>query len=387
MHIIALETEPSSLLGGQELNLYEICQHLAKQNHQITLVYLREGNLVEKYQEFAENIIQIRRYSASRKRIPELLTFLLDGVGDIKKISTRSDSIVFCNDFSSVFFGHVLASLSKTSLVQHIQLPAYPFKLKWRPGMDRVDRFIAVSQATKESWVKLGVSADKISVVYNGTDVEKFAPAPDYQATRQALSLHKDIAIISFAARLNPAKGLEVLLKAFAAATQAGMKAHLLVIGTPQLDVIEDSPEARIKYQESLKQLIETLKIHELVAFLGRRTDLPLLFQASDVVVVPSVWDEPFPRVGIEALACGTPLLASRIGGLPELLMPNFSEWLFEAGNDRQLAQLLLETHDWRHSRPALSEQCRQHILDHFSRDKMMRNIEQVLLDTIEART
>lgn len=383
MRVIALENEPSSLLGGQELNLFEICSYLAKRGHQISLIYTKEGNLVERYKEFAESIIQVKRYSAQRKNVIDLLKFAATLPGEISKVSAEQDSVVFCNEFSSVLWGHLLASYRGIPLVEYIQLPAYKFKFNWRPGLSGVSRFIAVSNHTKSSWVDLGIPEDKISVVYNGANTKKFAPPEDYRLVREKLGLPQDANITLFVGRLNPSKGVEVLIKAFALAFQSQPNTRLLIAGTPTLEPSQDSPEARIRYHESLKQLIRTLKIENAVQFLGHLSDTASLHQASDVTVVPSVWAEPFPRVALEALACGTPVLASRIGGLPELLSPQFENWLFEPGNERELADLLLQVRDWRQTHPDTSRQCRQHILDHFSQQQWLEGIEQVLLDTV----
>lgn len=383
MRVIALENEPSSLLGGQELNLFEICSYLAKQGHQVSLVYTREGNLLEKYKDFSKSVIKINRYRAEHKSVSDLLRFAANLPGDISKIDAEQDSIVFCNEFSSVFWGRVLAAYRKIPLVDYIQLPAYKFNFKWRPGLSGVSRFIAVSNQTKSSWVELGIPEDKISVVYNGTDIDKFTLPGDYRQVRRKLGLPEDATIILFVGRLNPTKGVEVLIKAFASAFQSRANARLLIVGTPTLEPSQDSPEARIRYQESLQRLTKTLGIENAVQFLGRSSDTASLHQASDVTVVPSIWDEPFPRVAIESFACGTPVLASRIGGLPELLSPNFEDWLFEPGNDRNLAELLLKLCDWRQTQPQTGSQCRQHIVDHFSQQQWLKGIEQVLLDTV----
>lgn len=384
MRVIALENEPSTLLGGQELNLFEICRYLAGRGHQINLVYTKEGNLLEKYKDFTENLIQVERYhTQNKKNVIDLLRFATRLPGEIRKVPTDRHSVVFCNEFSSVFWGHALAAQRKIPLVDYIQLPAYQFKFKWRPGLSGVSHFIAVSKQTKASWVELGIPEEKISVVHNGTDIQRYTLSEDYAPVREKLGLPKDATIILFIGRLNPNKGVEVLLKAFALAFQSRSNTRLLIVGTPVLEPGQDSSEARIRYQASLAQLAKTLEIADIVKFLGYSSDTASLYQASDVTVVPSVWAEPFPRVALESLACGTPVLASRIGGLSELLSPDFEDWLFEPGNEKDLANALLKVCDWRQTQPEIGIRCRQHIIQHFSQQKWLEGIEQVLLDTV----
>lgn len=381
MHIIALEQKPSSQLGGQELNLYEITNALAQRGHTITLVYLEEGDLLEKYKLFCNDLIQVKRYSVKEKTIWSFLRFSLGMPKDLHKIPTGDDSIIFCNDFSSVFFGSILSRLKNIPLVHYIQLPAYEFKFKWRPGLAKVNRFIAVSKQTKDSWIKLGISEAKASVVYNGTDIDKFKPSDDFHATRTELKFPNDARVISYVGRLNRDKGVETLIEAVAIAIRQDIKIHLFIAGNPVLSPKEDSPEARVRYKQSLKQLAVNLGIEKHVHFLGHVSNTVMLYQASDVTVVPSVWPDPCPRVVIEALAAGTPVVASSIGGITEQLMPTFQEWLFEPGNYLQLSEILLSLKDWRYSQPSIGQKCRQHIFDNFSSQKMMDGIENILLD------
>ena len=328
MQIVALENEPSSLLGGQELNLVEICSSLANRGHQINLVYTRKGDLLQQYRKFCNYLINVNRYTPQRKMLPEIARFLVDVGRDILKIPVSRNSVIFCNDFSSVFFGSILSSLKGIPLVHYIQLPAYKFKFKLRLGLYAVDQFIAVSNHTKCTWVDLGIPENKVNVVYNGIDTEKFKPPENFLVERKKLDLSEDKTVILYVGRLNRNKGIEVLIKAVALAVKSGINAHLLIAGNPVLELNEDSLEAREQYKHSLKSLAADLGIEKDVKLLGHVASTTTLYQVSDITVVPSTWPEPFGRVVIESMACGTPVVASRIGGIPEILMP-FDDWLF----------------------------------------------------------
>jgi glycosyltransferase involved in cell wall biosynthesis len=342
MRIIALENEPSSFRGGQELNLVEICSHLTKRGHHINLVYTKEGDLLNQYQSFCDNLVQVNRYIPQRKRLPEILGFLKDITSDISKIPVSRDSVIFCNDFSSVFFGSILSTFRNIPLIHYIQLPGCEFKFKWRPGLAAVDQFIAVSNQTKDSWVELGMPEKKFNVVYNGVDTEKFKPSENFLVERSSLGISSDETLILYVGRLNRDKGLEVLLKAFALVLQNGIRARLLIVGNPVLEGEEDSQAGREKYKRSLEELVSYLQIEKSVSFLGHVANTAALYQASDVTVVPSIWPDPCPRVAIESLASGTPVVGSRIGGITEILQP-FENCLIEAGNETQLMNQRLE--------------------------------------------
>lgn len=384
MHLIALESQPSSTLGGQEFNLLEICESLARRGHEVSLVYTEEGDLLESYGKFCKHLIPVKRYQLYRKNPVDMLQFTLDIFQDIIKIPNPSDALIFSNDFRSVFWGYSLSALKKIPLVSYLQLPGTPFKLKWRPGLSGVHQFIAVSQTTKDRWVKFcGVDSDKIDVVYNGIDPKKFSPGNDLISVRRHFNVSGSKRVFSYLGRLNRNKGIEVLIKAFALLANRKTDVSLLVAGNPVLEPTEDSPQARIAYRQSLEKMVQDLGIAEVVKFLGHVPNTSDLYRASDVTVVPSIWPDPCPRVVLEALSSGTPVVGSRVGGIPEMMADELSQYLVEPGSPEQLAEVLLSVVDWRDCDPELGQRCRQYVLDHFSPQTMIDRIESILLKTI----
>ncbi|MGB3533512.1 MAG: glycosyltransferase family 4 protein [Microcoleaceae cyanobacterium] len=383
MHLIALENHPSSTLGGQEFNLLEICQNLANRGHEISLVYTEAGDLLENYRQFCQHIIPVKRYQCNRKNPADIIQFTADLFQDIPKITKHSDSIIFSNDFRSIFWGFSLSALRKIPLVSYLQLPGTPFKLKWRPGLSGVNQFIAVSQATKDRWVNLcGVDADKIDVVYNGIDPQKFSPGNDLASLRHHFKIPESQRVFSFLGRLNYNKGIETLIQAFALLANQKPDVCLLIAGNPVLEPSEDSPSARIAYRQSLEKMVYDLEIQDVVKFLGHVPNTPDLYRVSDVTVVPSIWPDPCPRVVLEALSSGTPVVGSQVGGIPEMMRGELSQYLAEPGNPQQLAQLLQRVTDWREFDPEMGQRCRQYVLDHFSPETMIDGIENIFLKT-----
>ena len=100
---------------------------------------------------------------------------------------------------------------------------------------------------------------------------------------------------------------------------------------------------------------------------------------AADVVVVPSVWAEPFGRVIVEAMATGRPAVASRVGGIPEILTGEFERFLVEPGDAGVLTLALESLVGWQEREPALADRCRAHVRDHFSLDRVVEGVERSL--------
>jgi glycosyltransferase involved in cell wall biosynthesis len=388
MHLIALEQEPTSLRGGQERNLLEICRGLSERGHRVTLLYEREGNLLEQYREFCEYTHHIDAYGFDRRKPKNILQFVRNVAG-IGKIQIHDDSIVFSNVCHTVTFGYALSRLRGLPFVCYFQIPACDLNRQIRFALDRVDHYITVSHQTKRSWLEYGLPDSKIEVIQNATDPNKFKPADDLAALRNQRGIPEATRIVSFVGRIDHDKGIESLIKAFGLLHQQGVDAQLLIAGKPVLHYDAEkgieSPEAGERYVRSLKQLASENGVGNLVKFLGHTDPVPV-YQISDVNVVCSVWEEPFARVILESMSCGTPLVGSRIGGTVEALTGEFERGLFTPGDEQDLARSLAETIQWRERDPGLGARYREHIIQHFSLERLIDDFEVTLSKIAQKR-
>ena len=97
---------------------------------------------------------------------------------------------------------------------------------------------------------------------------------------------------------------------------------------------------------------------------------------AADVVVVPSVWLEPFGRTVIEALSTGRPVVASRVGGIPEIMTGPLDRFLFDRDDDEALAGQLRSLMHWQERQPELAGQCRSRVLESFTLERTVDGVE-----------
>jgi D-inositol-3-phosphate glycosyltransferase len=170
------------------------------------------------------------------------------------------------------------------------------------------DRIVAAGRDEKELLVRLyGARPENIAVVPCGVNLDLFQPVAKGDA-RKELGLRDDQRILLFVGRIEPLKGIDILLGA-AAQLEAEHDFSVFVIGGDNT--------AREGEMAHLRDLARRLGIAERVRFLGAvdHERLPLFYSAADVCVVPSFY-ESFGLVALEAMACGTPVVASRVGGL-----------------------------------------------------------------------
>ena len=186
------------------------------------------------------------------------------------------------------------------------------------------------------------VPKEKVYVIPAGVDLDLFKPG-DQAAARDQLGLNGDRMLL-YVGRLEPIKGLEVLMYTLGSMEEPG-NVRLLVIG--------GGGEHDEGYQKMIG-LARELNIEDRVDFLGSLSHglLPLYYQAADVCVVPSYY-ESFGLVALEAMACGTPVVGSRVPGLETIVRDNWSGYLVpwhcpDAFVDR--IEVLLANEDLRHS-------------------------------------
>ena len=102
------------------------------------------------------------------------------------------------------------------------------------------------------------------------------------------------------------------------------------------------------------------------VLWLGRRSDIPQLCEAADVLAMPSDWPELFGRALIEAMACGTPAVGANVGGIPEVLSGEFRRWVCPTRNAQAFADAFIDIHDALRADPDLSRRCREWVIQKF---------------------
>ena len=222
-----------------------------------------------------------------------------------------------------------LAVMSKRRPKVVVTMHSYVFDERMGPGQRNLyakieryfskftDRYIAVSQALKDEMVtEMGLDADMISVIYNGVEFQNVKKTP-----------HPDIRI-GIVSRLAPQKGIEYLIRAAALVLSSRQDVVFQIVG--------DGPE-----RPTLGSLRDSLGIREAVYFLGARKDVPELLSTFDLYVQTST-SEAFGFSILEALSQEIPVVATRVGGVPEIIDDERTGLLAETRNPRDIADKIL---------------------------------------------
>jgi D-inositol-3-phosphate glycosyltransferase len=211
------------------------------------------------------------------------------------------------------------------------------------------DRLVAATPA-EQAQLRFLYKADprKMVIIPPGVDLSRFYPIPDDEA-RQFVGVSPEDRMVLFVGRIEPLKGLETLIHAVSYLRVNEISPdhplHLAVIGG---DPAVDSDQMTVEMAR-LQQLCDDLALGRMVVFLGRRDQdtLPYYYSAADVLVMPSHY-ESFGMVALEAMACGTPVVASQVGGLAYLVQDGQTGYHVPDGDPQvlcgRLADLLGDT-------------------------------------------
>jgi glycosyltransferase involved in cell wall biosynthesis len=199
---------------------------------------------------------------------------------------------------------------------------------------------IANSRYTAEA-VRGVAPGARLEVLYNPVDLERFDPARiDRERARAALGAagERDL-LLGVVGQLSPWKGQDTAIEALRLVCEHGVDAHLLLIGSAKF-VARATRFDNKSYLAHLHALVDAAGLRDRVSWLGEREDVPELMRALDVLLLPS-WEEPFGRSVIEAMALGVPVLATNVGGPPEIIEDGREGYLLPPRDPQAWAQAL----------------------------------------------
>ena len=207
--------------------------------------------------------------------------------------------------------------------------------------------------------------ADKVKVIPNGVDVDRFHSNVDGSMVRKELGLSSTTPIAGIVAALRPEKNHAALLQAMAIVRRKVPAAQLMIVG--------DGPE-----RHALESLARELAIDRAVHFLGTRSDIPQLLAAMDVFVLTSRM-EANPVSILEAMATGKPVVAPRVGSIPESVADGQTGYLTEPGNIDEVATHLVELFLHPASARAMGKAGRTLVEDRWSLDSMVDGYQRLI--------
>jgi glycosyltransferase involved in cell wall biosynthesis len=209
--------------------------------------------------------------------------------------------------------------------------------------MRRAAALVAVSEFTRDAFVDgLAPSRTPFPVIHNPLDVEGLiAQAPERAPAREKLGLPALAPVLGIVGQITPWKGHDTAIMAMPRVLEVFPDAQLLIVGEPRF-VDPSTRYDNRAYGARLEAMVEELGVSHAVRFLGHRDDVPAIMRALDLLLLPSSV-EPLARVALEAMVLGTPVLATVVGGLPEVIEDGRTGCLAPPGDVAAWAERIVE--------------------------------------------
>jgi glycosyltransferase involved in cell wall biosynthesis len=355
-------------VGGTEVAQCRVFGGLAARGWDVHLRYVSRGDLWPAWRALSVEAQQIGASFPVRGH-------LFRSSADVARASvgclrTHPD-VTYVHNAGDALVALFVASLTRTPFVVHLHVPPPYRQPSWLNAVLRRARSIFVPAAdTGDRWTRVaGLDPGVVQVAPTGIDVERFVPVSqsERRAVRTGIGVEENERMVLFVGRVEQIKGPQVLL---AAAASMSDRPHVVLCGSA--------------HDDQFRSQLESIASGR-VTFLGRRSDVAQLMAAADLVAVPSIIPEPQPLVITEALACGTPVVTSDIGGLPES-MAGFPSQLAPPDDAEALAAAIESVIDWRHRDPTLGARSREWVLANRSLSVTVDRVDEMLRRVVERR-
>lgn len=319
-----LHTIPGRNWGGMEHRTLEQVRWLAGHGHDVWLAAPEDGEPFQRAKAMGLPVIamnfdrpwKLATVKALRALVREKAFDVIDA-----HVTRDAKAALCCLDQCAVVRSRHVNQPLKPSLIRRMQ---------WRLS----DHVITVAECTREHLVHIGLADHARSTSIGGWADERFFELADPVATRARLraqiGLGDDEFVLVCVGMLRPDKGQDHLIRALGLLKRKGIAVTAVLAGSATAE--------SAAYEDGLKQLAEEEGVA--VRFLGYRDDVSELMQMGDAVVIPSL-TEAQPRVAVQAFATGRPVVASAVGGVPEIVKDGETGWLVPAAEPRALADAL----------------------------------------------
>lgn len=316
-------------LGGAETKLLELVLNLDRTKFNVIVCsLLEEGQLTEKFKKAADKLyILNRKHRFDITLIPKFAQLIRKENIDIVQTTLFYADVVTPPVAKAMNVPVVLS----WETISHFNDFYNPFHRRsaYRFSMNFVDKIIAVSDDVKSSIVALRkISSQKIVVIPYGVNLAEFNSKKNKKIKSQ-LDINPEDLVIGVVARLHPVKGHKYLIRALPAIKERFPNIKCLIVGDGD-------------YRSVLEKECLEYKVSDIVKFLGFRDDVSDILNMLDVFVLPSV-SEGLPNVILEAMASSVPVVATNVGGIPEVVKHNKTGKLIQSKDPEQLSKAIIE--------------------------------------------
>jgi glycosyltransferase involved in cell wall biosynthesis len=362
-------------VGGAQRSVLELAEGLSRRGHDFVVAYRVPDSFQPRWEAISSELIEVPLWNSTSSRARNIV----DSVRGAHRIAHIKADVIYCNFFSLLPFSLMSAWRMKVPVVMSVREPVVnDFRRSYHRAMLRgTTAMVFVSDRQRAEYQQANMDRANSIVIRTGLDTTVYRPPTEIERkqARDAIGIAAGQILVLYLGRIDPAKGIETLMEAVSRASDS--RVVMVAAGAPST-WRRDGEE----YLNRLKSVAPPA-----VRFIDRRDDVRMLLWAADVVVAPSLWEEPLGRVPLEAMACGVPVVASRVGGFPEVLRGDLSQLLFRPGDADDLVYALRRALPELGSGRRWNDEARANIVQNFDLTRAVDSLESVLLGACGPKT
>jgi glycosyltransferase involved in cell wall biosynthesis len=293
--------------------------------------------------------------------------------------------IIYCNGTVAKIVGALMGVFSWCPVIWHVrniqQTKALWVTLNLLSALPLVKRIICVSGPTAGQF---RFSRDKIVVIHNGIDPQDFDPEKTVGSLRHEFNIPEGAIVVGRAGRIVPRKGYEYLVRS-AHAVKNSMGGDISKV---RFVIVGDTPYFfENNHLQLLKGLVKDHDLEDFFIFTGYKKDVRPYLKDFDVFVIPSNYPDPFPRVVIEAMCFGLPVVGFSVGGIVEAVENGVTGILNQPGNVEQMGESISRLITDRPLRLSMGVAGRERVMRLFSAVDRSRDVEKNIMEVAEKFT
>jgi glycosyltransferase involved in cell wall biosynthesis len=378
----------SALFGGPVTVVRSICKELSKR-HEV-IVYTTAA--VDKRRDFKDFPVEDESEGYRVVYFPRILKISGFNISPamektLRESISRYDAVHLHSwrHFQDIIVHRYAKKYNVPYILQtHGSLPRVMVKrtLKWiydisfgSKLLKDASKVVALSYTEAEQYKAIGVSEEKIAIIPNGIDLSEYAELPPKGSFKKKFNIPDDKRIILYLGRIHKIKGIDFLVKAYAyLINEMKCRDAILVIAGP-----DDG------YISEIKSLVQSLDISNSVLFVGALygEDKLAAYIDSEVYVLPSRY-ETFPMTLLEAYACGKTIVASKVGGLRDLVSNGETGLLVEPGNVKQLARNIFNLLNGNDIAKEMGLKGKNFVRENFTIEKVVERLEKLYEEVVK---
>jgi glycosyltransferase involved in cell wall biosynthesis len=378
--IIHIHTLP--VISGSGLNTYLTMRGMDRTAYEVELACAPDGKLIDLIRGQGMKVRLFKNLVQPLHPLKDLLG-LIDLTRFLRK---KRYHIVHTHNSKAGFIGRLAAKWAGVPIIVHT-VHGFAFHDRepaWRQilfrNLERLasrwcDKMVFISQPLIDWALRDRITRrEKIQKIYSGIELDHFEPVPDEQrkALKEAWGIREEAPVVGIVSKLWEGKGHTILIHAFEGLKQEIPEAVLVIVGEGYL-------------QDELSDLVDRLGLKGSVLFTGFQMDVRRIIATFDVAVLPSFF-EGMGRVLLEAMAMGKPVVASSVGGIPDLVHHGKTGLLVTPGSVSELKSGLITLIRNKALAKQMGEEGRKRISEEFSAGRMAQSIEKLYRELLQTK-